>query len=193
MGRVSLATQRKGEILDALERCVQKFGLANSSMARVALEAGVQRTLISHYFGTREVLLGALFDRLLDARTREFEQFVAKHPNRSRLDAGLNFLFGGPFVGMDDGLTGTGETFSLAARNEDYRARLQKMYEGFALVIEAELVRAFPDATPVRRREVAYAVMCLAEQNQALSWLGFAPVHHRYALRSARALMEGLA
>ncbi len=193
MGRTSLAPQRKQEILDALQQCIEKHGLAGSTMARIAEQAGVQRSLISHYFGTREDLLGALFDRMLEMRSREFESYVENHSDHTRLAAGLDYLFGGPFVAGGDGLAGTGETFSLAARSEAYRERLRVMYERFARRVEQELAKACTGTTAADRRAVAYAIVCLAEQNQSLSWLGFAPRHHRYARRAAQGLVEGLA
>lgn len=193
MGRPSLAPQRRGEILDALERFVLRDGLPEATLARVAAEAGIPRSLISHYFGTREALLAALFDRILARRQQEFEAFVARHPPERRLDAGLDYLFGGPFDEDRHGLASTGEMLALAARDPAYADDLRGMYRHFTHRVEAELARARPGASRAELREAAYAIVCLAEQHQTLSWLGLPEAQHARARRAAAKLIDALA
>jgi len=117
MGRRSLATKRREEILDALERRVLRDGLHRTTMESVAREVGVRRGLVSHYFGTREALLAAHFGRLLERRDREFEAHVSGRTGKKRLAAGLDYLFGGPFSRDRHGLASAGEMLGLADRD----------------------------------------------------------------------------
>ncbi|MDP6979989.1 MAG: TetR family transcriptional regulator [Myxococcota bacterium] len=192
MGRKSLAPVRTEEILEALDRCVLRDGLAATTLASVAAEAAVPRTLISHYFGGREGLLLAFFGRILARRLPEFEAWVARKRGRSRLRAGLCYLFEGPFLDDHHGLATSGEMLGLAARNPDCARVLREMYDGFAAAVERELETHAPQASPARRKEAAYAIVCLAEQNQAQRWLGASPTQGRRALRAAETLVASL-
>ena len=66
MGRKQLDAERIPQILDAFERCIMEFGLAETSLERVAKEAGISRTSIHHYIGGREELIKAAFTRFLE-------------------------------------------------------------------------------------------------------------------------------
>src|SRR5687767_587434 len=90
MGRPRLTEQRQAEILAALDRCVQRDGLANTTVAAVAAEAGCQRTLVNHYFGGMEGLVRALLDALTEELTQSFRDATAKSP---RLPAVIDYLF----------------------------------------------------------------------------------------------------
>ena len=81
MGRPSLAGQRRQEILAAFERCVLRDGLAATTVRAVAEETGCQRTLINHYFGDMEGLVGALVTTLTEELTRSFREATASSPS----------------------------------------------------------------------------------------------------------------
>jgi AcrR family transcriptional regulator len=51
--------------LEAFERYIMKFGLAETSLERVAQAAGISRTTIHHYIGGREELFKAAYTRFI--------------------------------------------------------------------------------------------------------------------------------
>jgi AcrR family transcriptional regulator len=64
---------KRGEILTAAVDSVVSDGFARTSMSQVARRAGVPRPLVQYYFPTREILLRAAIDRILqDWRDRYF-------------------------------------------------------------------------------------------------------------------------
>lgn len=66
MPRKKLDEERIPQILDAFERCIVKYGLAQTSLERVAQEAGISRTTIHHYIGGREELIKAAYERFIE-------------------------------------------------------------------------------------------------------------------------------
>ena len=69
MGRPSLAEPRRRQIIDGLRSAIVKHGLADASVQRIAGYAGVPAGLIHHYFDSKEDLLIATVDLVVeDAR-----------------------------------------------------------------------------------------------------------------------------
>lgn len=77
MGRKKLDEERIPQILDAFERCIMKFGLAETSLERVAEEAGISRTTIHHYIGGRQELIKVAFTRFLNMVIKNIDHLVA--------------------------------------------------------------------------------------------------------------------
>ena len=74
MGRKSLADERRKDILDAFECSILERGIQGSSFQHIAQALGMDRKIISHYFGNREALVDAMTQRIVDgfdARVRE--------------------------------------------------------------------------------------------------------------------------
>lgn len=66
MGRNNLTDQRQKEITIAFYEVAKKVGLANASIAKVADKMGISKGLIMHYFATKESLIFALYEQILE-------------------------------------------------------------------------------------------------------------------------------
>jgi AcrR family transcriptional regulator len=66
MGRSNLTNQRQKEITIAFYEVAKKVGLENASIAKVADKMGVSKGLIMHYFATKENLIFALYEQILE-------------------------------------------------------------------------------------------------------------------------------
>ncbi len=66
---VDLATRRKAEILCGSIRVIARDGVASAKLKDIALESGVSLGLIQHYFGTRDELVNATFQVMMQATT----------------------------------------------------------------------------------------------------------------------------
>lgn len=66
MGRKSIKDIRQQEIVRALYKTAKAEGLHNASIAKVADEMNVNPSLILHYFKTKEELIIALIDYILN-------------------------------------------------------------------------------------------------------------------------------
>lgn len=64
MPRPKIDTERREQILEALEIVVLKEGLAKTTLSKVAVLAGLPRPLIRYYAGNRDSLIQLLFDRV---------------------------------------------------------------------------------------------------------------------------------
>ena len=95
MGRKGLAGERRTQILDALYRCISKYGLPNSSIKMIAKEAGVQPSILYHYFKDRDEIIEELMAKVIDEMKDYFaaEINTLKDPEK-RFKKGIAFLFG---------------------------------------------------------------------------------------------------
>src|SRR6185369_14105069 len=93
MGRPSLAAPRRRQIIDGLRAAIVKHGLAGASVQRIAAKAGVPAGLVHHYFVSKEDLLIATVDQIVeDARSPIKAELEVLDPERA-LARGLDFLF----------------------------------------------------------------------------------------------------
>ena len=66
MGRKSLRTDRRKEIVRAFYKTAKKQGLHNVSIGKLAVEMDMNPSLIIHYFKTKEALVFGLIEYILD-------------------------------------------------------------------------------------------------------------------------------
>jgi TetR/AcrR family transcriptional repressor of bet genes len=93
MGRPSLAEPRRRQIIDGLRAAIVKHGLAGASVARIAAEAGMPAGLVHHYFVSKEDLLIATVDQVVeDLRAPLKAELDVLDPERA-LARALDFLF----------------------------------------------------------------------------------------------------
>ena len=60
------AQQRRDDLIEATIRCIAEYGIAGASVERITAAACVSRGLVRHYFGSKNQLLVAAFQRLAD-------------------------------------------------------------------------------------------------------------------------------
>ena len=151
----------------------------------------MDRTLVHHYFGSKEALEAALIADLGERYKGDRDAAVARLPRENRRQALLDHLFGPEFGNPRFGVL-FDELFSAANRDPATRALLLRTYQDFEQNVRAEVDKEFPDAPASLRREAAYAIMCLADMASRFHRLGF-PRARRHANRaSAEALLDRL-
>ncbi|MEO1059571.1 MAG: TetR family transcriptional regulator [Actinomycetota bacterium] len=103
MPRPDISDQRRTEIVDAFADCVTELGLDAATLQRVADRAGVHKSIIRHYVGSRADLVTALVERALERyrSTSEAALAGAGDSAQARLDAFIDSLFIGeePYEG----------------------------------------------------------------------------------------------
>ena len=189
MPRPSLADVRRPQLLDAYARCLVKFGAEGSTLERIAEEAGVTRALVRHYLGNREDVDRALVGFLRERGVRWFTGLGAGLPPQERLAEILDALF-------EEGSDQPGQVVDtlLGATSQDpaLRGLLREMYLEFEHLLDSELAATYPLSEPARRRQVAYAILCLAGMHSSLAGLGFPADRHDAARASAQDLASTL-
>lgn len=67
MGRLNLTDERQGEITLAFYEVAKEVGLENASIAKLADKMNISKGLVMHYFATKESLIFALNNHILDS------------------------------------------------------------------------------------------------------------------------------
>jgi AcrR family transcriptional regulator len=191
------AEKRKEQILDAFFRCVARHGIKDSTVAHIADESGLQRTLIYHYFKDRETLIDSLIDYIMDrTRMRLFKAVSGRSTDAGpeRLEELIEYFFGGGYseAGHDDFMV-FAEVVALGLRDEHTREKVNAVWRGWLRYFSHELSYAYPLASETERAAVSYALMLLAEQNAYMRNLGFSEARNEQARASAQALLSLLA
>jgi AcrR family transcriptional regulator len=190
IGRPSKALERKAEILHAAASVVAKEGLAATTVGKVAEAAGLQRTLLLHYFKDRQSLIDAFVEQvaglygelqILGERSQPIERRVAR-------------AFEPGFYASPDDLAVWVELVAHAARDPELKARLRELWNARWLpTLERELAQARPRATPAQIAAVAYALACLVEAHWTFHLVGVAtPARQRHVQAMAMGLVDTL-
>ncbi|WP_433799952.1 TetR/AcrR family transcriptional regulator [Actinomycetospora sp. CA-084318] len=124
-------------LLDAAVRVVADRGLRNLTYRAVAQEAGVTHGLVTHYFGTREELIGQALTYSLQMSTT----VVSPEPGSGRLDVLVEGL--GDLVASTPAVQAFQYELALEARRTPRLApELQAVYRGYREALARELAAA---------------------------------------------------
>jgi AcrR family transcriptional regulator len=191
MGRPSLASTRRPQILRAFEDCVLKYGLEGSSLERIAQQAGVRRSLIRHYFGNRDELTEALIAGIIERTVAESRDLASTAGAGGGGGALAAYLTGSVFADKrDDALVDA--LMAVSHRDPGLRAQLRRKYRAFQKAIELQLRRSFPAAATEDIHATAYGLMCLAVGSASMHDIELPASKRRHARRSAMQLISSL-
>lgn len=192
MGRKSLATERTNQILDAFEVCICRYGFEGSSLAQIAQEAGVKRSIIRHYIGNRDAVVKALMERAIENYQQEMAEAIAHIPKDDFATAMLDHLF------LPDGFERTGSQILLDAlwakqESDPYvKTLLQDLYTTLEELFTTGLCYAYPQAKPEQCRGVAYVLMCLLQSHGSFVELGLGEAKSQTVREAAGRFVAGL-
>jgi AcrR family transcriptional regulator len=172
MGRKDQTTERQALILDAMERCIIKYGLQGATLENIAKDAGVNRGLIHHYIGNRNDLIKLMLERLFEKYQVSFDSYTATNPTSNRAKVVVDYYFDAWFelAPEDDAIILA--LFSESERNKQIRKVLIEIYDRFEKTITSELAQFFPVAPKNKLHLVAYSIMSLAFGHAIMTWNG---------------------
>jgi len=132
----------RDRVLDAFERSLLVHGVQGSSFARIAAEGGFHRSLVQHHFKTRERLVAACLDRLVERYLSRLSEVRAEDPSTSHL---LDWLCSphGP-EGPPRQAKVVDAFVALANTDPAVAARLAPLYEAFVEALDLPRRTAFP-------------------------------------------------
>ncbi|WP_291048864.1 TetR/AcrR family transcriptional regulator [Herbiconiux sp.] len=199
MGRPSLATERRRQILEAAIRCIAAHGLAATTLDGIAEEAGMARGHVRHYAGNRDAVLTDAAVLLYFGEVPEAgaEDPVAAHggtflpEDTATIEAALDYLFG------DFAEPGPENTVALAfvdaARtNPSIHAIVVDAYLSSQSELAAILATTHPECEPDARADAAYGILTLAIGNVFMADLEVSAQRTASARRSAERLIAAL-
>lgn len=166
MGRPSVRTERREQILAATARCVARVGLSGLTLEKVSAESGMSRGHVRHYVGNREDLVLALVEWELG---RDEIVSASKLAETNDIDTMLDYLFGPPFSAPGDENAVILELLNASRTNDPIRRAMLDGYTGLRRQIHVILIDAYPSSTSARLWDCAYALLALAIGNAAMS------------------------
>lgn len=193
MGRKSLATERREQILDAFAICLRQYGFEGTTLERVAEEAGVQRSIIRHYIGNRDDLITAAIDRIIHNYKAELADAIENLPQTELIPELLNYLFcPDDSSELSDYDTLVNALWATHERDPHTKSLLLSLYQAFENLIQDILAYTHPASPTDQRLSVAYAIMCLANDTWSMVSLGFPASRMAIARQSAEQLIATL-
>jgi AcrR family transcriptional regulator len=130
MGRKELTDQRKPQILEFCHQVVAEVGFENTTIALVAKKMGVSKSLILHYFNSKEELFRALFDYMFQEKARADRLIFMASGNlspRERLERLVDEFWSFDYKEGYDDVVFYG-SFYLATRDPLLRRQFQETY-----------------------------------------------------------------
>ncbi len=192
MGRPSMAAERTEQIMQATARCLQKNGLAGTTLERVAEESGLSRSHVRHYVGNRDDLLRRFANWLYTGYEAEFIGRIAAAESREKLPFAMDYLFSTGFLPIGDDDTVIRELITAGIADERIRGTMQVHYTQAIQSVEDALAGEYPAASPGARRSVAYGLWCLAMGNSMMAELQLPVASGGLVRAAAEALLERL-
>ena len=192
MGRKDLTIERQDIILDAMERCIAKYGLQGTTLKNIASEAGINRGLLHHYIGNRADIFQLMIERLIKRYQASFGGYAAARPGKNHADIVVDYYFSAWFdlAPEDDALLL--ELLAESGRDPHIQKLLLNLYNGFESMIAQELAGLYPNTDHRNLHSVSYSLMLLAFAHATITWLG-SPIAKKADVRSiAKKLIQTL-
>ena len=192
MGRKSLAVKRREDILDAFERCILERGIEGTSFQHIAQVLGMDRKMISHYFGNREALVEAMTQRIDgDFNSHMNEALVNLEASASVLELVEAFYSQQKLTERTEILWA--EISAYATRSEAVRDRLRQSYDKMFASIGEALKRDHPNVPKKQLQTAAYIVATLLDRSSMFEWIGVKGSPIQSAKAAIEKVLESLA
>lgn len=141
MGKKSIRTQRKEEIIKAFYAVAKKEGLENASIAKVAARARVTPGLVMFYFKTRDELMLALNEFILERYLRIYQVSGPTINSMEKLSRLIENLFSRKWNRLfDDGVFYS--CYAQIYRNHIFRKNFKELHD----LLHKKLKKALDEA-----------------------------------------------
>lgn len=141
MGRKNLNAIRKKEIIFSFYEVAKKIGLENTSLAKIADEMNISKSLIIHYFQSRESLLIGLNEFMLEQHLYIVSDKHLKIDSKENLEKLIHSLFSRSWNSyFDDGVFYS--CYALIYRMKEFNESFKKYLEELHIILEKQLMEA---------------------------------------------------
>ena len=139
MGRKDKSDIRKPEILDHLQRVMATEGIEGTTLAKVAKSMRVNSGLLIHYFKSKEEMIIAMVDRLVDIYGDLYLQKLAKYETpEARLEFIMDTIFKtDPMMRENDSVFYA--CYVMSFRNQRIRSCFKHMFDRFRAQLSKEI------------------------------------------------------
>lgn len=192
MPRPSRKAERAEQIYAAFLHCVARYGVDGASLERIAEQAGLQRSMIRHFVGNRDVLVTGLAERLERKFTEQTAAMIELLPSERPAETMIDWLFDPSYVSDHDAVLALEALIAAVPRFPEVGVCLHRWFSTTVEQFTEVVARSHPQADAEAQRDVALGVIGIYFNNDALSPLGLAADYregnHRAALRLLRTL-----
>jgi AcrR family transcriptional regulator len=188
MGRRSLGTARKKEVMEAYLQCIREYGLQRTTLDQIAEKAGMTRGLVRHYVGNREEMVQHFIDYLIPAIQDQFTDELAA-PTDNRIERLVQVLFSP----RDDFYVDKVIVDALINGKDHFpgvQERLARVFENMLQQIVGELCAGIPQLECDAAQKLAYGLFCLSMAQDTMVWLEINPGQIHYGEEIARFLIR---
>ncbi len=171
MGRKSMADTRRQEIIAAFYHCVNAEGMTSASIRKIARQAGLQPSMIHHYFKDRDEMIENMVDAFSDTIFDNFIREMRRYKNaENRFFKALEFMYSPGMINNEH----SGfflECCVEARRNPRVRATLVRMFRRFRQTIIAYIEEIDVLNNLTKQQKENYASMLIAvHEGLELQW-----------------------
>ena len=166
MGRKSIDNIRKPQILECFRQVVNAEGIHKASVAKIAKNMGVSPNLVLHYFESKEAMVIALFNLVMDQYTGYLSESVSRLPKGpKRLKALIQTMFG---LGKNRELLSEKSYYAfyyLSLVDDQMKLRFNQKYGQLTdmVIKEIESSAHFKESSPVELAKQAELLLALFE------------------------------
>jgi AcrR family transcriptional regulator len=190
VGRPSVSDERQEQIFDAVEACLFEYGLAGTTLERIAEQADIPRSAIAHFVGNRDEVIDEAInrsvDRFISAVVHSLEEMAPTDRLTGFIDLGLT-----ESTWKKRALIVMDEVVAYAHHNDGARRHLRESYERLESVVDGYVADRYPDALPEERRTAAAGLILLLREYDRVRTLGASdtPMNLRRRVRATAQLI----
>ena len=145
MGRKSIDNIRKPQILEHFCQVVNEEGIHKASVVKIAKKMGVSPNLVLHYFASKDAMIIALFDHIMDQYIEYLSDAISSVPEGpQRLKSLIKTMFG---LGKNRDLLSEKSYYSfyyLSLFNDQIKQLFNKKYQQLTDMVLQEIESSAP-------------------------------------------------
>ena len=172
MGRKSMAAERREDILDAFEQCILERGIEGTSFQHIAQVLGMDRKIISHYFGNREALVESMTQRIVDIFDAHTSEALLESEPSARVMDLVDIFHNHQLNSTERVEILWAEISAYATRSEVVRDRLRCSYDKMFWTVGELMKREYPHVPEERLQTAIYTITVLIDRSSMLEWMG---------------------
>lgn len=167
VGRPKVELERREQILAAFEACVIEYGLAKTTLQKVADKAGLPRSLVRYFVGNRAEMVQLLLDRMNEKADQSIAEQFPKDPTLAEL---LDLIFDSAFTDNTTNLI-VDQLWELSRRDATVKQQLKQLYSSLKQRITAQMRKeGLPN--PGRHTDIAQCLIALGYGEACFEDLG---------------------
>ena len=191
-GRPTNRDERYTQVMEALVRCVARYGLDGASLSQISKEAGLTRPLIRHHIGNREDMIAGLTNYVLNSFDDQTAAMIAALPKDGTLDALVDLLFSESAITETDLILAFAALTARASKDVELQQRCRASLLAFEAAIFDILKQEYTDADDVKLGSAAHGITALYFNHSSLAPLNMPQAWKTQAYAVARNLLKEL-